>query len=125
MRLLIERCDLGDCSVSRISYNLFKCMGLELPDLGNQINISCIPKGIYQAQKHFSPKNGDCISILNVKGRTSIQIHSANWLHQILGCIAIGESLKNSSKGMMVTDSRNTIKRLLAALPERFEVEIR
>ena len=90
MKLLIERCDLGDCNVSRISYNLFKCMGLELPDLDNQINISCIPSGIYQEQKHFSPKNGDCISILSVEGRTSIQIHSANWLHQILGCIAVG-----------------------------------
>jgi hypothetical protein len=125
MRLLIERCDLGDCVVSRISYNLFKCMGLELPDLDNQMNISCIPKGIYSAEKHFSVRNGDCISILNVKGRTSIQIHSANWLHQIKGCVAIGESLKNSSKGMMVTSSRNTMKILLDALPSKFEIEIK
>jgi hypothetical protein len=39
--------------------------------------------------------------------------------------VAVGESLKNSSKGMMVTSSRNTMKILLDALPSKFEIEIK
>jgi hypothetical protein len=95
--------------------------------LNNASNISCIyPSGGFIGRKHFSAKNGDVIAIDNVMGRTNIQVHSGNYTSQIQGCILVGDSIKflNDDKVPDVTNSRNTLKKLLSILDDSFEIEI-
>ena len=127
MNLKIKRWYHDDCTIGRLSYGDFQCWTLELPLLNNASNVSCIyPAGGYKGQKHFSPNNGDCIAINNVMDRTNIQIHSANFLRQLRGCIAVGDSIKPSDRDGLpyVTNSKSTLRALLAILPESFNIEI-
>jgi len=65
------------------------CYTIELPWLGNQRRISCIPEGEYILQKRFSPKFKWHFLLMNVPGRSLILIHSANDAKlELLGCIA-------------------------------------
>ena len=126
-KLRIDRKYFDDCTLGRLTYKEFQCFTLELPWLDNQTNISCIPAaGAYKGEKYKSNANGDCIAIINVVDRTHIQIHSANYTRQIKGCIAVGESIKFLDGDTIpdVTNSKNTLKALLAVLPEFFTIEI-
>jgi hypothetical protein len=125
--LIIQRSYFDDCTLGRLFADNFQCFTLELPYLDNQTNISCIPKGAYNARKHISPSNGECIEILNVMNRTHIQIHAANYTRQIKGCIAVGDSIKflDGDKTPDVTNSKATMVKLLKALPEEFLVYIK
>ncbi len=125
--LRIDRKYFDDCTLGRLTYKDFQCFTLELPWLDNQTNISCIPAaGAYQAEKYNSYNNGKCIAITNVKDRTHIQIHSGNFVRQIKGCIAVGDSIKFLDGDTIpdVTNSKNTLKALLDVLPDEFLVEI-
>jgi hypothetical protein len=65
------------------------CYTIELPWLGNQRRISCIPEGEYILQRRFSPKFKWHFLLIDVPGRTLILIHSANDAKlELLGCIA-------------------------------------
>jgi hypothetical protein len=65
------------------------CYTIELPWLGNQKRISCIPEGEYVLQKRFSPKLQWHLHLKNVPGRDLILIHPANDAKmELLGCIA-------------------------------------
>jgi hypothetical protein len=92
-----------------------KIFTLELPDLDNANNISCIPAGLYECQKTVSPSLGSCINVSNVVGRTYIRIHSGNYTSQIEGCILVGDSLKdfNNDGVIDVTNSADTLIWLL------------
>jgi len=124
--LRIETWQREDCTIGILTYKDFKCMTLELPNLDNQENISCIPRAEgYKGEKYTSHANGDCIAIINVMDRTHIQIHSLNWLHQTEGCIGVGKNFSPfSHNGPMITNSRDTLKALLAILPDYFPIEI-
>ena len=63
---------------------------LERPPLDNQNGISCIPVGTYQAEIYQSPTKGSVYLLQNVPGRTMIEIHAANWVDQLAGCISLG-----------------------------------
>jgi len=69
---------------------LFKCHSLELPWRNNVRRISCIPTGEYPLALRNSPKYGNHIHILDVPNRDLILIHPANFVSQLLGCIAPG-----------------------------------
>ena len=123
----IQRTYYEDCTVGRLWCGDFQCFTLELPMLNNASDVSCIyPAGGYSGRKHFSPRNGDVIAIDNVMDRTNIQVHSGNYTSQILGCILVGDSIKflNNDKIPDVTNSRNTLKKLLSILPDTFNIEI-
>ena len=126
-KLKIKRWYHDDCTLGRLTYGEFHCFTLELPWLDNQQSISCIPAaGAYKGRKHTSPSNGNCIAIESVLNRTHIQIHAANYISQIKGCIAVGDSIKflNDNSIPDVTNSKNTLKRLLEELPNKFLIEI-
>jgi hypothetical protein len=126
-KLKIKRWYLDDCTLGILSYKDFNCFTLELPWLDNKKNISCIPAaGGYLGRKHKSPSNGDCIAIDNVLNRTYIQIHSANYISQLQGCVAVGDSICFINRDGVpdVSNSKNTLKALLEVLPEKFTVEI-
>jgi hypothetical protein len=75
------------------------CYSLELPWRDNKPNISCIPKGAYEAKIRLSPRFGRVYWILEVEGRTYILIHSGNWAGRedlgykthTSGCILFGK----------------------------------
>ena len=126
-KLIITRWYLKDCTVGMLKYKDFHAFTLELPWLDNQRNISCIPAaGGYVGRKHKSPANGDCIAIDNVKDRTYIQIHAANYVRQLAGCIAVGDSICYIDRDGVpdVSNSKNSLKALLEVLPDKFTVDI-
>lgn len=106
---------------------LFECYTLELPWKDNQRRVSCIPEGEYKGIKHHSPKFGNSVWIQDVPNRSEILIHPANYVRQLLGCIAVGSDLKDiDSDGLEdTTNSRNTMDKLLSFLPKSFDVQIK
>lgn len=127
MELNIYRWVQGDCVVGRLTYGDFECFTLELPDLNNAKNISCIPDGVYEAKKRFSPsKQYEVVEYINVPNRTYIQIHKGNFTRQLLGCQAVGDSIKfvDDDSILDVTNSGVTFAKLMSVLPERFTIRI-
>ena len=115
-----------DCTIGRLSVGGFHCFTLELPWQGNKTDISCIPRGTYEAVKYDSPKHGDVILLLGVDGREMIEIHAGNYTSQIQGCILVGDSIKYLDGDSIpdVTNSRNTLNKLYNMLPNSFDVAI-
>lgn len=86
------------------------CYTIELPWLGNQKRISCIPEGKYILQKRFSPKFGWHLYLMNVPGRDLILIHPANDAKKdLLGCIAPVTTTTGIGKG---NSSRKALEKL-------------
>lgn len=112
----------------------FSCKTLELPDKNNAPKISCIPTGVYICKYTKSPlfsKNAGhdvyTYEITNVKGRRGIRIHSANYVRQLLGCIALGSIHKDlDADGQLdVVHSGETIKKFESLMnKEDFELTI-
>ena len=97
---------LGTLSFLKNDGQLFVCKTLELPWKDNQSNISCIPSGTYTCKytrsNRLSAKKGTDIftyEVLNVPDRGGIRFHSANFFFQLLGCIALGDALKDINAG--------------------------
>lgn len=91
----------------------FTCKTLELPDLNNAPNISCIPKGVYEVSYTLSPRLMKyTYEIKGVPNRSGIRFHSANYFSDLKGCIALGNGLVDINKdGELDTiNSRATIK---------------
>jgi hypothetical protein len=124
--LNIKRWYHNDCTLGRLRVGGFQCFTLELPWLENQRGISCVPKGKYKAFKRQSPKNGSVIEFENVPDRSNIQIHSGNFTRQIEGCVLVGSSIAflDSDTTPDVASSKVTLDKLLALLPDKFEVTI-
>ena len=100
---------------------------IELPWKDNKPNISCIPKGVYNYVKWYSPTfKTTVIRILNVPDRTNILIHPANFVRELRGCIAPGLGIKDiDGDGKLdVTKSRQALYNLLAIIPERGYIHI-
>ena len=88
------------------------CYTIELPWLGNQKRISCIPEGEYVLQKRYSPKFQWHLHLKNVPGRDLILIHPANDAKmELLGCIAPVTQHTGIGKG---SSSRKAIEKLKA-----------
>lgn len=107
---------------------------IELPWRENLANLSCVPGGTYELLPYDSPSHGPtwCLHnpALNVYGnwpcpeggRSSIEIHAANWATQLLGCIALGiedQPLLDPGTGEVepaVENSRDAVAELIAIL---------
>lgn len=67
------------------------CDTLELPWKDNKAFLSCIPEGEYSLKKHFSPERRElCLLVVQVQDRKAIEIHEANQVSELKGCIAVG-----------------------------------
>ena len=99
---------------------------LELPWKNNNRKVSCIPEGTYNCVKRYSSKYKDHIHILDVPGRDMILIHNANYVTQLLGCIAVGDAHVDINKDGLVdtTNSVATLKKIMAMLPDKFKITI-
>ena len=80
----IEQGDEGTFGALLLKGKCF-CSTLELPWLNNTPYTSCIPDGKYICTLFNSPKHGLVWQINDVPGRTVIEIHSANSIHQTGG----------------------------------------
>lgn len=100
----------------------FSCYIVERPWLDNKQGESCIPAGLYRFRwRKDSPLHGEVYEAEKVLDRTNIQIHSANWADQLLGCLAPGRAIMDIKrpdgeirKG--VTSSRDATAGLVADL---------
>lgn len=95
---------------------------LELPDLQNQKNISCIPKGTYTCLRTYSNHfEKYTYEILNVPGRAGIRIHSTNYYYELRGCIAIGRGLYdiNNDKELDLIKSKEAIEQFETILQQQ------
>lgn len=122
----IDRWYNHDCTIGRLKIDDFQCFTLELPDKNNLPDVSCIPRGRYEYYKRKSPKNGDVLELRNVLDRTYIQVHAGNYTRQIQGCILVGESIKFLDNDDIpdVTNSKNTLKKLLSRVDDLGVIEI-
>ena len=97
---------------------IFSCKTLELPYKDNEKNISCIPAGKYPIKHRESKKYGKHLHIQKVTGRTYILMHSANFFHQLEGCIAVGKEFMHidDDQQIDINASRLTLKRIVSLL---------
>lgn len=124
-RLIVKRTEQEDCTLGVVNYKEFRCFSLELPNNGNEINVSCIPYGLYECEKYYSSKYGTtCFRVLNVVGRTAISGHYGNYTTDILGCLIFGDSIADINKDGVpdVTNSKVTLSKLIDKLPDRFQM---
>lgn len=99
---------------------------------------SCVPDGEYELVPHtrqngdevFALRNPDCHVYYtedergDKPGRFLILIHSANWVSQIVGCIAPGMSRnKLMSDAAKVNSSRIAVGHIMAAKPESILIQ--
>jgi hypothetical protein len=110
----------------------FNCFFIELAWKNNRKNISCIPTGTYTCVKRKAGENGsrfnyEHVEVLDVPNRSAIKWHWANHYHDLLGCMGPGKYANHDidkDGEIDVVDSRNTLSKLLAKLPQRFELHI-
>lgn len=97
---------------------------LELPWKNNENNKSCVAEGNYPFFRYISPKRGYVVLMLkNVVNRDHIEIHIANKVTEILGCIAVGK--QSWLREGEVHDSTTAFKELMARVPETGMLSIR
>jgi hypothetical protein len=99
---------------------------LELPDKGNQRNISRIPEGEYTVVRRYSQKYGSHFHIKDVEGRDHILIHHGNYKSDIQGCILVGRAHIDINRDghLDVTSSKVTMGKLNRILPNEFLLTI-
>ena len=108
---------------------------LELSWKGNKNRISCIPTGVYKVVRRTSDKYGEHFHVLDVPQRDYILMHHGNYAgsinpktgkSDILGCILPGKEHVDINKDgyLDVTQSKDTMSKLLKLLPLEFELII-
>jgi len=99
----VRRQLLANCTIGKWYYNVSQiCFSLELPWLSNIPFKSCIPPGEYTIKPISTEKHPDSFFLENRDlgvswnadtPRTTIEVHIANYLRQIVGCLAPGMEL--------------------------------
>lgn len=98
---------------------------------------SCVPDGEYDLIPHrrqngdevYALRNPDCHVYYtkeergNKPGRYLILIHSANWVEQVVGCIAPGLVRTIAENKIMVRSSRAAIAKIMATKYESILIE--
>jgi hypothetical protein len=99
---------------------------MELPWKDNTPRESCIPTGTYNVEKRYTDKHGNHFHILDVPNRDWILIHSANFVTELLGCIAPGLSQADiNGDGLIdITSSKAAMEQLNDLLPDQFQLVI-
>jgi hypothetical protein len=120
---------IGRLDVVNGDVELFSCMTLELAWNNNLRQISCIPYGEYSCEKKEATAAipYQHVTVLNVRDRSGIAIHKANYASQLRGCIAVGDKHVDINKdgNLDVTNSSNTFKKLMDILPNNFKLTIK
>ena len=111
-----------DCITGIIVVNDAEFFTLELPDLDNQRNVSCVPCGTYRCE--FLPRAGkrkNVYWVRDVPNRDQILIHVGNISCDTHGCILIG----NARGKNCVVNSRIALAEFVALMKRKpFELTI-
>ena len=92
---------------------------LELPDKGNQKNISRIPEGRYECIPRWSRKFPYMhLLVLAVPDRSDILIHAGNTPKDTSGCILIGKGFSPTDG---LTSSRKAVEELMELVKQEEE----
>lgn len=108
--LTVVRSYTEKATVGFIVVNGEKLQTLEQPWRMNETNISCIPEGTYLVNRDHSGR-WQYYAIQNVPNRTFIEIHPANHVEQLQGCLALG--MTRASNGFSVNNSEKAINKLV------------
>ena len=92
MKLTLKRFydDAGRPTEGFIQVGDVKLPTLELPWIGNEVGISCIPEGTYTVKRDHYGKH-TWFSIQDVEGRTFIEIHEGYKPQHSQGCILMSQ----------------------------------
>lgn len=135
MKLLISRkyqpnFTLGQMIVLNGDEILYKCRCIELPNLNNQRNVSCIPEGEYNAVKELHQTKGKVFRLLYVRGRSGILVHKGNFVAGYVkdseGCILPGlyhEDI-NDDGNLDVAESTKAMDALWDVMEDKFKIII-
>lgn len=100
------------------------CYTVERPKTGVH---PCIAPGTYTFNSFISPTKGD-VWLRDDKsandGRSMIEIHSANFASELLGCIAPGDAIGEIHGVPAVLNSKVTFNMLKSILPDSFELQV-
>lgn len=124
---------IGQMVVIEDAKAIFTCDTLELPWIDNIRRKSRIYEGTFECAKvEATPKIPyEHIWVKNVLDRSGICIHIGNYATgkkvDILGCILVGSSHAdiNGDGQLDITNSRNTFNKLMAILPDSFNLIIK
>ena len=122
-----EKQTLGECAITENGKSVFESKSLERADDNNQRMISCIPSGEYLCILEYSPRfDCDLWEIKGVPNRSECKFHSANYWHQLNGCIALGDGLLDINKDGFrdVLNSKNTMDKFHKVLEGLIEVQL-
>ena len=114
--------------LNSIGDEVFKTDTLELADLGNKPQVSCIPKGIYNVLK-VPPTSAIPylhLAIQNVPNRSGICIHKGNYNSDIKGCVLVGKGYgdMNGDGELDIKNSKITFDKLMSICPDAFKLTI-
>lgn len=105
----------GVCTIVDVNgFPLFASISLERGWRNNERMISCIPKGSYEIKHEYSNRfKKNLWEIKGVKYRSECKFHSANYWHQLNGCIALGVSPTDINKDgyLDITSSKSTMNK--------------
>ncbi|CAH6841467.1 conserved hypothetical protein [Vibrio chagasii] len=113
---------IGTFGELTLNGELFLCT-VEKEWANNKPYVSCIPAGDYDLVPHKSPKFGECYALVNPRvgvaiygpsERTHCLIHIANFPHEVVGCIGVGESFHTGQWG--VANSTKAMAKLMKLL---------
>lgn len=133
MELILKRTYFNDATIGTLSIldeDNPIWHTLELPNLGNQKKISCIPEGVYSVITHESPTHKNVWKVENVEDRTDILFHIGNWASDTKGCILVGMSggyiHQNGKPAKAVRQSRSAFRNMKNVLgyPSSFQLLI-
>ena len=80
-----------------------------------------ISKGTYSASIYNSPKFGRKVILLEVPGRSYIEIHAGNTLKDTSGCILVGKT----REGNQILNSSSTLKAIISSISTPKEIQVR
>lgn len=128
MEVLLRRDYKGkDCTLGKLYFGEDMVEILELPWKDNLPRVSCIPEGEYEVERTYSPAFKKKLWLVkNVPNRSGIRIHSANYVHELLGCLAPGLKRYDLNKdGIMdISDSRKALDLMNESIPDKFKLKI-
>ena len=88
-KLTLARSYLKDKTVGILKNLDFELATLERPWLRNEVNVSCIPEGVYLVKRDKTGRH-QWYSVQDVEGRTFIELHGGRTANHSNGCILIG-----------------------------------
>jgi hypothetical protein len=141
MRIILRRekstPENKDCTLGFLFVGTLQFCTMERPWIptaiskGGQKGVSCVPPGLYKLVRHDTEahpmtwalvnKDLDVVHYpgdgANPHARTAVLIHSANYAHELRGCIAPGMRAVTDEKGRyMVAESRRAMKQIQSVL---------